>query len=64
MPIDDLLTTRKVAQRLGVTVRQVHGLVERGELAPVTRLDPPTGPLFFSPEDVAAIEAKRAEVAS
>ena len=64
MPIDDLLTTRKVAQRLGVTVRQVHGLVERGELAPVTRLDPPTGPLFFSEEDVAKLEAERSGAAS
>lgn len=50
--LSDLLTTKQVADRLGRTVRQVHGLVERGELTPADRLPPPRGALFFHPAEV------------
>lgn len=46
------LTTRKVAERLGLTVRQVHTLIANGDLEPVGRLDPPTGTYFFAEKDV------------
>ena len=53
------LTTRNVADRLGVTVRQVHTLVRRGDLTPVGRLDPPTGTYFFTEAEVDKYAATR-----
>lgn len=55
------LTTRKAAERLGITVRQMHTLIARGDLEPAGRLDPPTGTYFFNASD---IEDYAAEVAS
>lgn len=61
MLTDSTLTTRQVAERLGVNVRRVHSLVEKGELSP-TRIEElgPRGPLFFTAEDIAAYEARKA----
>jgi excisionase family DNA binding protein len=46
------LTTREVAQRLGVTVRHVHYLCESGRLTPARQLPGPRGPKLFSADDV------------
>lgn len=59
-----LLTTRNVADRLGVTVRQVHTLIANGHLTPVSRLDPPTGTYFFAEAEVDRFAATRAEAQS
>lgn len=56
--VSGLLTTRQVADRLGVNVRRVHTLVTNGVLVPASRLDGPRGALFFLPEAVSACEAR------
>lgn len=58
------LTTRKVADRLGITVRQVHTLIARGDLTPAGRLDPPTGTYFFAEAEVDRFAASRTEAQS
>jgi len=47
-----LVTTRHVADRLGVTPRQVARLVERGELTPVVKAPGPTGAFMFNADEV------------
>ena len=59
-----LLTTKQVAERLGVNVRRVHTLVGQGRLVPVSRLDGPRGALFFSPDAVDALALELGAVAS
>lgn len=63
-PVIPTLTTRKVAKRLGLTVRQVHTLIANGELTPVARLDPPTGTYFFAESEVDRFAAAREAVQS
>lgn len=58
------LTTRKVADRLGITVRQVHTLIANGDLSPVSRLDPPTGTYFFAESEVERFAATLTEAQS
>jgi len=57
------LTTREVAQRLGVKVRHVHYLCESGQLAPVRQLPGPRGPKLFAASDVERLLAQREDVA-
>jgi DNA-binding transcriptional MerR regulator len=49
------ITTRAAAARLGVTVRQVHYLIETGRLAPTMKGNGPRGPMFFDPADIDAL---------
>ena len=51
-PMLNLLTTKQAAERLGRTVRQVHYLVQQGDLSPVSRLEGPRGALFFAEAEV------------
>jgi DNA-binding transcriptional MerR regulator len=60
----NVLTTKQVADRLGITVRQAHHLIDRGSLVPVSRLDPPTGTYFFAESEVDRFAATRAEAQS
>lgn len=60
----NVMTTKKVAERLGISVRRVHHLVARGDLMPISRLDPPRGALFFAESDVERFAAERAEARS
>lgn len=53
----DLIPTRAVAEQLGVTVRQVHYLIETGRLTPAMKGTGPRGPMFFRPSDIANLEA-------
>src|SRR5437016_1130022 len=55
---DDLLTTERVAEYLGLSLRHVYKLLAAGELVPVTR----TRPFHFRRHDLDAfIEAHRRE---
>lgn len=49
----NLVTTAEVARRLGVDVRTVHRMVQRGELVPVVKGEGIRGPMFF---DAAVLE--------
>ena len=55
------LTTRQAADRLGVSVWTIHGLVRNGKLAPLYKLEGTTGAYAFDPADVERIAT---EVAS
>lgn len=57
------LTTREVAERLGVKVRHVHYLCESGQLSPVRQLPGVRGPKLFAAEDVDRLIAERQAVA-
>jgi excisionase family DNA binding protein len=48
----NFMTSREVAAALGVSVRQVPRLIERGELTPVEKLPGRTGAYIF---DAAAL---------
>lgn len=55
------LTTRQVADRLGVNVRKVHTLVAQGRLTGAKLIgDGPRSPLFFEPADVERLAAELA----
>lgn len=43
----NLVTTAQKARQLGVDVRTVHRMVERGELVPVAKGEGIRGPYFF-----------------
>jgi DNA-binding transcriptional MerR regulator len=51
----DLIPTKDVADRLGVTRRQVHYLIETGRLTPAIKGTGPRGPMFFDPAAVDAL---------
>jgi excisionase family DNA binding protein len=53
---DQLLTTRDVADRLGVTPSTVSRLVARGDLTPVFKLAGPRGAFLFRPADIDQLE--------
>lgn len=60
----ELLSTRDVAHRLGVTPQQVARLVRAGGLEVAARGPGVRGPLLFDPEVVEKVVAERtAEVA-
>lgn len=59
-----LLPTSQVAARLGLHVRSVHRMVERGEIAPATKVPGLRGPLLFTEDEVARVERRRTEAAS
>jgi excisionase family DNA binding protein len=61
-----LLTTRQVAERLGVDPRTVHRMADDGRLAYVAKLEGATGAYVFDPAvvDDAAREWKRQEADS
>lgn len=50
--IDDLLTSREVADRLGVNRRTVTRWAESGRLRIAERIDKLRGAYLFRPEDV------------
>ena len=54
------LTSRAVAERLGVHVRTVHRWVETGRLIPVVTVPGYRGNHLFDPDDVEALAAERA----
>lgn len=54
----DLLPTKAVAEELGITVRQVHYLIETGKLAPAMKGTGPRGPMFFRRSDINALLAE------
>ena len=60
----DLLPTSEVADRIGRTVRQVHHLIETGELTPVMKGKGIRGPMFFDPTDVDALAAELDDLAA
>lgn len=47
-----LVTTREVADRYGLTVRQVHHLITTGTLKPVDKLPGLTGTYLFAQADL------------
>jgi hypothetical protein len=55
------LTSREAAERLGVSVRQWHGLVAKHKLRPVRELPGLRGAKFWSVDDVDSV---RPEVAA
>ena len=50
-----LLTSKDVAARLGITVRQVSRLVERGKLTFAAQAPGPRGAFLFDPADIDAL---------
>ena len=58
------IPTTAVAERLGLTVRQVHYLVDTERLTPIIQGAGPRGPMFFDPTDVDAYIAARSTEAS
>lgn len=48
----DLLSTKQVAERRGVTVSTVSRWVASGKLRPLLKLEGKTGAMLFRPEDV------------
>lgn len=54
-----LTSTREVAQRLGITVRSVARIVERGELTPAAKAPGPRGAFMFDPTAVDELVAER-----
>lgn len=65
---DELLTTRQVAERRGVTVATVNRWADTGRLPIAQKLPGLTGANLFNPADVERFEAEEskasAEVAS
>lgn len=59
MPPLQLLTTKQVADRFGVTVKTVHRWVETGKLGQALKLDGPLGARLFDPLEVDRYEAER-----
>lgn len=53
-------TTAEVATRLGVSVRQVARLVERGRITPLDRLPGVRGAYLFDPNEVDRVAEERA----
>lgn len=53
-------TTRQVADRCGVSVRQVHALIAKGVITPVGKLDGVRGAYLFDPKDVDRLAAELA----
>ena len=53
---DQLLTTRDVADRLGVSPATVTRMVARGDLTPVFKLAGPRGAFLFRPADIDQLE--------
>lgn len=47
-----LLTTKEVAERLGVSVAKVHRLIGKGILTPATRADGQTGSYYFEASQI------------
>ena len=49
-----LLTTHQAADRLGVSVRTIHRMVERGDLAFAAKVPGQTGAYLFDPSAITA----------
>lgn len=54
----DFLTTADVADRLGVSVRQVARMVDSGALRPAVKLPGLRGPFLFSEATISAAQAE------
>lgn len=63
MPSPDLLTTRQVADRLGVVPSTVSRMVQRGILKPARKVDGPTKVAWFEfrRADVERLAAARSQ---
>jgi excisionase family DNA binding protein len=51
-----LLPTSQVAERLGVHVRTVHRMVDRGEIKAAAKVPGLRGPLLFTEDEVSRVE--------
>ena len=60
----DLLSTKQVAERRGVTVSAVSRWVTAGKLTPALKLEGRTGAMWFRPADVDALINDEAQAAS
>lgn len=49
-----LLSTKDVAERLGISVAKVHRLIGKGVLTPVTKADGLTGSYYFNEDELPA----------
>jgi excisionase family DNA binding protein len=47
-----MLSTKDVAERLGVSVAKVHRLVDNGTIVPAFKLDGITGRCYFTGEQI------------
>lgn len=54
-----LISTVQAAQILGVSVKTVRRLVDRGELDLAVKVDGLRGPMFYNANDVQALAQKR-----
>lgn len=58
--LSEFLTTKEVAERLGVSIQKVHRLMLYKHLPVAFKLDGKTGRYYFRADDVEAFIAKRA----
>ena len=57
--LGELLSTAQAAKVLGVSVKTVHRLVDRGELNMAVKMDGLRGPMLYTAQDVHALAQKR-----
>lgn len=55
--LGDMLTTKEVADRLGVSVAKVHRMVAAKVLQPQFKVDGQTGSFYFKAADVDELKA-------
>lgn len=55
----NLITTRKAAEELGLSTRQVLRLVEREQLTPTAKLDGLRGAFLFEPDEIEQLKRSR-----
>jgi excisionase family DNA binding protein len=55
-----LLSTKEVADRLGISIAKVHRLVLKSQLHPAFKLDGQTGRYYFKADDIDAYREKEA----
>ena len=55
--LGDMLTTKEVADRLGVSVAKVHRLIAAKVIAPEFKLDGQTGRYYFKAADIEELAA-------
>ncbi len=61
---DTHVTAAEAANRLGVSIRTIHRLVARGDLAPARKLPGATGAYLFDADDVTAAAIKLGKAAA
>lgn len=55
----NLITTRKAAEQLGLSTRQVLRLVDQGQLSPIAKLDGLRGAYLFEPAQIEHVKRER-----